>query len=440
MKRIIGAALGIAALVVIGAPLVNGMLMERVIRSTHQEANALYDESGSGASLEITRYDRGYRSSEIEWTLHLGQLNTLYGVEEIRFVDRARHRLTGIESATSLEKNQWYSDLVATHFNGRDPLSITTIYRLTGDIESTIEMAPVSLLVEDEQLRIGPGQLRVTSDSEFSVIRTEASLQHAAADDIALEGLSIDSTLAKISTYIWDGTVQLTIDRGRLADEESVLEVRGFTGTYGLDADQRLGRLSVSVGLAADALQAGINEVKRPLLRLEVNNLDAAGYENYLEAYSDLAGHVLEELAFHGTDHDAGQEALKRTMTMAGIQLLAAGERLLKKDLQIRVTELSAGLPSGEIKGTMNFHLLDDLSFMQLAPLANQPSLAFRLFALKSALSMPAALADDPELLTAPLYPGMPTGLFQRDGQRLVHQAETRDGKLFLNGQEVILD
>ena len=34
----------------------------------------------------------------------------------------------------------------------------------------------------------------------------------------------------------------------------------------------------------------------------------------------------------------------------------------------------------------------------------------------------------------------MQTGLFQKEGDSMVHKAETRDGKLYLNGQEVYLD
>lgn len=39
-----------------------------------------------------------------------------------------------------------------------------------------------------------------------------------------------------------------------------------------------------------------------------------------------------------------------------------------------------------------------------------------------------------------PYYPGMQTGLFIKDGDSLVHRAETKGGKLFINGKEVVLD
>jgi len=41
--------------------------------------------------------------------------------------------------------------------------------------------------------------------------------------------------------------------------------------------------------------------------------------------------------------------------------------------------------------------------------------------------------------MVTPLYPGMQTGLFVKDGGNLVHAAETIDGKLIVNDQEVIL-
>ncbi|MCB2173829.1 hypothetical protein KQH41_01040, partial [bacterium] len=86
------------------------------------------------------------------------------------------------------------------------------------------------------------------------------------------------------------------------------------------------------------------------------------------------------------------------------------------------------------------FRLRDDLSFMQLVPLASEPSLALQFFDLESALTMPATLIEDPAPLTAPLHPAMSTGFFVREGELLVHRAETRDGALYLNGTEVVLD
>lgn len=437
MRNKITAALLVLLAVTLGAPLVNGLLMERVIRNSYDEANALYAEAGSDAVLEIVRYDRGYRSSEIEWKLKLGQLRTIYGVDEIIFIDRARHHLLGIVSDTSLEKNEWFNELIAQNMEGGNPLQITTRYRLTGEIESTLAIAPIGVLVEQDRLQIGPGRLTITSDNSFTTIRTEGTLQGISfGETFALEGLSLVSNLEKISTYIWEGAISLAIDRGRAVDQDGLLEFRAIKGTYTLDYDGKRGQLSIGAELTADGLNYEDTRVERPRLRIEVGNLDAEGYERYLETSGDVANSVLSDIGRSdigsaGPGHEAGRDTLTNTMTMAGIQLLAAGENLLKKDLEIRISDLFVRMPSGDITGNLVFRLREDLNFMQLAPLINQPSLAFQLFSLQSSLSMPAGLVDDPTTLTAPLNPAMTTGFFRQDGDRLIHQAETRGDKLF---------
>ncbi len=438
MKKLAGIALVILVIVVLSAPLVNGLLMERIIRDAHDQANTLYADSGSDATLEIVRYDRGYLTSEIEWKLKLGQLSTVYGTDEIRFIDRARHRLTGIVSETSLEANPWYDDLVAGNLAGGDPLTITTRYHLTGAIESTIALAPMTLAIEEDRVRIGPGNLVVSSDGSFTSFTTTGTLLEVrAGDSFSLTGVRLSSELEKISTYIWEGDFLLEIEQGQMEEQAEAVAFQALRATYRLGFDKERRMIAIDSEVSADELRSAELLIERPRLRIDVANLDGEGYERYMAAYSELATGVLTDIGGHGADHD---EAVKNKVTMTGMQLLAAGEQLLKKDLQIRVAELSARMPAGDINGNLTFRLREDLSFMQLVPLANDPSLALQLFDLESALTMPAVLVDDPAPLTEPLHPVMPTGFFVQEEEMLVHRAETRDGALYLNGSEVILD
>ena len=48
------------------------------------------------------------------------------------------------------------------------------------------------------------------------------------------------------------------------------------------------------------------------------------------------------------------------------------------------------------------------------------------------------SIGEKPKLL-APAYPGLQTGLFVKDGDNLVHMAETIDGKLIVNRKAVVL-
>lgn len=47
-------------------------------------------------------------------------------------------------------------------------------------------------------------------------------------------------------------------------------------------------------------------------------------------------------------------------------------------------------------------------------------------------------VGENPKLL-APPFPGMQTGLFVKNGDNLIHQAETVDGKLIVNNKQLAL-
>jgi hypothetical protein len=126
-------------------------------------------------------------------------------------------------------------------------------------------------------------------------------------------------------------------------------------------------------------------------------------------------------------------------MAAMGFQMMAAYERLLKAGLELQVSDLLVNLADGDITGDVTLRLLKDMTFMQFAPVVSQPELLLDIFYLKSDVSLPARLVgENPGLLT-PVYPGMQTGLFVKRGDKLIHRAETIDGKLMLNGSDVIL-
>jgi hypothetical protein len=72
-------------------------------------------------------------------------------------------------------------------------------------------------------------------------------------------------------------------------------------------------------------------------------------------------------------------------------------------------------------------------------PIVMNPYLALDIFSLESKLSLPARMAGNNPDLISPIYPGMQTGFFLQTGDRLTHEAQTRDGRLFLNQKEVEL-
>jgi hypothetical protein len=115
-------------------------------------------------------------------------------------------------------------------------------------------------------------------------------------------------------------------------------------------------------------------------------------------------------------------------------------EKLLKQGLELQISDLKAQLSQGQIKGNMTLGLRKDMTLAQFFPIIVQPGLALDIFSLKSDLILPYELIADKKNLLHPIFPGMQTGFFVKKGNNLIHSAETRNGKLFLNGQEVELE
>ncbi len=72
-------------------------------------------------------------------------------------------------------------------------------------------------------------------------------------------------------------------------------------------------------------------------------------------------------------------------------------------------------------------------------PLAQQPEMLAEIFSFASNMTLPEGLIPNQNQLLVPMFPGMQTGVFEQQGAKLVHKAEIKDGKLMLNGKELIL-
>lgn len=439
MKKIIAAVVILLAVAGVFAPYINGLVMEKIVRQAQDNLNEMYANAGSGVSVEIIDYDRSFLSSEIEWRIRLGNLAAVYGINEIQLVDRAEHGFTGVVSKTSLEKNQWFVDFVNDKLDGKNPLHITTTYTLTGEIESVVALDAFSLQLESETVDFRPAKVTTELDEGFSHLASKAAWEGLTVSDKArMEGFALQAELEKISTYIWDGEIEYKLDNLMIHDQQENFELIKFQGKYELDFDEEKNSLSVGGEVAFDNLVNGNEKVENMLVRIAVNNLDARGYEDFMEIYSRTVQSTLRDISRVQEDPALMEQAMKEQMAAASLQMIAAYENFLKKGLEINISDMHAQLQAGKINGNLELKLNRDVTFAQLAPIATRPDLAFEIFSLQSHLSFPAELAAEKPQLVSPIYPGMETGLFVQEGEYLVHSAQTRDGKLFLNGHEVI--
>jgi len=441
MKRII---IAVVVLVAVGAasfPFINGLLMEKVVKQSFQDANNLYSDSGSDISIQIIDYRRGYSTSEIDWKIDFGSLKAAYGINEILFTDHARHGIMGIVSETSLMKNSWYADFVNNRLGGKDPLHISTSYSISGDIESDVTLSSFSFQEEEETIEVKPARMVVGCDAGLKNFKLDSTFDGVGvAGKLGLEQLALKGEMERISRYIWDGKITTTLGSTTVEDQDGQLTLTNLAADYSLDYDDAKQKLDIAMTYGADKLTVNGNEIGKTKVVFAVNNLDSKGYDEFMQLYTKTMQELFKDLPqLENGNTETIQKELQNKMASILLQMMAAYEKLLNKDLQIKISDLLVTLPEGQVTGNFSLELKKDITFTDLAPLLGQPKLALDIFNLKSEASLPKQLlGDDPNLLT-PLFPGMQTGIFLEDGDMIKHSAETKDGKLLLNGQEVQL-
>ena len=440
MKKIIVPVVLLIIAAVFSIPFVGGLLMQRSVRSTFENFNRFYADNGINYTFEIVNYDRHYLTSDIEWKIDLGAFKSLYHIEEIVFKDHAKHGFNGVVSTTSLEENPWYADFVAKKLNGRDPIHISTQYGLLGNVEFTFKLDPFVLPTEGEKIDVKEGRMVVAADRKLENFTTSGDWQGLkAGEKIVFGKTSMASKLKRFSPYIWDGDIHFEVAHVNVKDQNGSFELKGLKGKYLLKVNDDQTTTGWDTQLSIGGINTPRMLVDNSSIHFAVNGINIEGYEAFMKLYIQNISHVLGNVSALDKNPKATEEVLKRQMATMGFQLMGAYEKLLKKGLEIKVSDLNVKLAAGEINGGMTLRLLKDMTFMQFTPIISQPEQLFDIFYLKSNLSLPVALVgENPKLLT-PVYPGMQTGLFVKKGDHLVHQAETVKGKLMLNNEAVLL-
>ena len=440
MKKVFAGIVLIVLVAGFGAPVINGIVMEKIIKKVYRDINTLHSDSGSDVSVEIVKYKRNFYSSSIEWKVKLRNMKVAYGVDEIFFVDQVSHGLLGVVSTTSMAGNSWYSDFVKDKLSGKDPVHITTEYKLLGDIISTVALDAFTIENEGKVFNVLSANGVTSFDKELKNFTTKAWWNGLSlVDELSLGKMTLNSRLEKISTYIWAGGVSFAIKDGWAVENTERIELANLENSYTLSFDRKKNILSVELSAGVEKLKVGDDSLDEAFVRIGMRNMDGTAYEECMRLYAKSVSSLMEEISGAEDDPEKIKAIVDKQMTVLGSHAMAAYEKLLKKDLEFFISDMRGKMQSGEVKGNFSLRLNKDMTFMQFFPILGQPALAMDIFSLTSSLSFPAELAGDYPSLLTPLYPGMQTGFFEKDGKYLRHKAETKDGKLFLNGQEVLL-
>ncbi|MDD2465049.1 MAG: DUF945 family protein [Desulfobulbus sp.] len=440
MKKIISAVVVLLIAAGSSAPYVSGLVAERQFRAILTKCNKMYKDATLGATLEITRYSRGYASSEVEWKYNLGPLSSLYGAQEVLFHDHIKHGLTGAVATTSLMKNPKYEEFIKTKLAGKDPLHITTHYSLLGNSEVTTNLDAVSVKVDEHILQVKPAHVVAKVDKELKKFVYEGSWDGLAVDGLAgLDGVSLNADLKMESIYLWNGYATMGAKSGWVKDAKKPFSFTNLKINYASDFDKEKNRLSGKMEYSADTIAAGDEKIDNAFVRLAMNGINASAYEELLLLYMNAFNEAITSAGVNAQDSKQVEKALEQQMQQIGMQLLGPAEKLLTKGLELQISDLHFTLPQGKVTGDLSVGLKKDMTIAQFMPLANQPTLAFDIFSLKSHCSLPTQLLGGKTSVLEPMFSGMQTGLFVEKGQRAEHMAEIKDGTLLLNGKEVKL-
>ena len=311
MKKIIIGVVVILGIAALGLPFGSGLLMERVVRETFANLNTLYAKSGYDVSAEIVRYDRGYSSSEIEWKIKFGKLKALYGVDEVVFIDRAEHGMGSIVSQTSLEKNTWYTELVKNKLAGKDPLHITTTYKLAGGIESTVAVDAFTIQAENKTFTVKPGKVAVVCDKEFKKFTSDASWEGmSVAEQFSIGGVSMKSALTMISPYIWDGNVSMLLQNAQIQESGENFDLTNLKVDYFLNYDKEHNTLSAKAEYGVDSFNAGPDKISKFFARIGINGVSAKGYEEFMKLYTATVSSILGDVTAAKDDPEKMKQVL----------------------------------------------------------------------------------------------------------------------------------
>jgi len=440
MKRFLTVITVIVLLGIVVIPYINGLIMEKTLKDFFAEANSFSSQTGSNYTFEIQSYDRNFFSSDIDWRLNLGSLKNIYGIDEVIFSDHARHGYTGVVSTTRLEKNPWFISFIEEKLKGENPFDIRTSYSYFGDISSRVDMEPFTTTAEQQEISVGKGRFIIETDDQLQNFSASASwLGLNAGDQAAVADVSMDTEMSQVSSFLWDGSVAFSVGSLRAAHPQGQLALNSGRLTYSLEADMDDDLADTEAAFSVDGIAFAGKTIDVARGTLAVNNMSARGYENLLRSYARMTAEVVDNIqTLEDPAADAGM-VLQEKMGELTFQLIAALENLLRKDLQIHLSDVLVRTEEGDISADMRLRLLKDMTLMQFAPIIGQPALALEILDLQSSVRLPEALVDDPSQLLAPLHPGMETGLFVTENDNLSHNAETRKGVLYLNGRAVDL-
>ena len=405
MRKIIIIAVVVAAVGLSGAPYLSGFIAERETRNL---ANTL-NEDGRYGEFDIVAYERGMRSSRVEYEYKLPTYWQALSQtsDTVQYACDYAHGITGIVYHCDFKSDPVYQTMVDQYFAGDDPLSIKGNISAFGGFDQTIEIKALEQTLEDgAALKLAAVKVVIESDSGFKEHDGKARIG-------ALEIASTDGSFTLADSEISWGTstapsgvmlvdFEVGVESLGLVDQQQTLSMRGLK--MGATLGEKNSKLASKFLLALESINGAPVAIEDFKMRLDTAGLDSAAVLEYQAFIENIQAEIFKSLE----SGEAQTPELSRAMAMLPIL-----EKMLNKGLGVKL-DLNVRLDDTPNSLEFDSRLLEKTTFSQLTAFMFDPASILQHFDIRLSASLDAGLLDN-KLGAGPILAASP--MVVADGQ-----------------------
>ncbi len=408
MKKIIisgvavAVAVAVAAIGLVGAPYLTGLIAEK---DTRDLANAMNADARYG-EIAIVSYERGIRSSRVEYEYKLPEyLQDLSKDSDIvEYSCDYSHGIIGIAYNCNFNSNPMYQIILDTFFAGEDPLSITGTISAFGSFDQTIEFKEINHTMEDgAAIKLAPGKIVIRSDSNFEDYDAEAefgALEFSNEDGamtIGSSDLSWNTSSVPAGLMLVD--FEMSAEDFNFVDQQQNVSISGLK--MNSSWDEKNGKLESKTLLTAESVNGAPVEIEDFKLGVDLTGLDSAAALEY-QAFTQNMQLEMLKLEYQAFTQNMQLEMLKslesgeaqppdpsQAMAMASIL-----EKMMDKGLGLKVN-VDTRLDGTPNSVDLSISLLEKTTFSQFATFLVNPEPVLKNLDIRLNASLDAGLLDN---------------------------------------------
>ena len=402
----------------IGMPYITGKVAES---ETNKLVAQMSQGNQSNGYAEITKYERGFRSTQSSFKLLFP-----YADEEVEVLYSCdgSHGVISYSYKCQIDSLGDYKVFVDTHLEGSDPLSLTGSVSVLGSIKQRINLDVI------ENIEADGG--KISSEGGFVSIETDPELKNFKFNgDIGASEFSVENVMLRIKSIEFNGDIESADDGVQLGEasfvtsnviyskSNSVLEIKGFK----VDTKATGNRESIAFDYDMSAQDIVVKSDKKfPSIKKAIINLAGKGFDR--SSVAQLTK-TLQEVSEQG-DFTPQQQAA----------LLPAAEGLLKKGLGL-ILDVDVDFEKDEMTSKIDFQLIDDATITDLSAFIFDPVSLLDKLSLENSIFVPDTLLefDDSLAVTVQNSP-----MFNRKGNGFKSELVLKKNNMSLNGEKITFD